>query len=278
MSLFITALASGSNGNCYYIANQTEAVLVDVGVTCKEIETRMARLGLSMQKIKGIFISHEHSDHIKGVANLSKKYNLPVYITTATLRQGRLYLDRNLIRSFSSADPVFVGNLSITAFSKLHDAADPYSFTVSCNDVRVGIFTDIGTPCDNLIRHFSQCHAAFLESNYDDQMLENGSYPYFLKNRIRGERGHLSNAQALEVFKTYRPSFMSHLFLSHLSKNNNCPKLVNELFSSHAQGTKIVVASRYRETEVYPIYNETKSKVPNFFPTLKKAQLEFAFL
>ncbi|HVG13484.1 MAG TPA: MBL fold metallo-hydrolase, partial [Chitinophagaceae bacterium] len=148
MSLFVTALASGSNGNCYYVANQTEAVLVDVGVTCKEIEIRMARLGLSMQKVKGIFISHEHSDHIKGVAVLSKKYNLPVYITTATLRQGRLYLDRNLVRSFSSAGPVFIGSLSINAFSKLHDAADPYSFTVSCNDVRVGIFTDIGTPCD----------------------------------------------------------------------------------------------------------------------------------
>ncbi|HVG15878.1 MAG TPA: MBL fold metallo-hydrolase, partial [Chitinophagaceae bacterium] len=250
--------------------------LVDVGVTCKEIEIRMARLGLSMQKVKGIFISHEHSDHIKGVAVLSKKYNLPVYITTATLRQGRLYLDRNLVRSFSSAGPVFIGSLSINAFSKLHDAADPYSFTVSCNDVRVGIFTDIGTPCDGLVQHFSQCHAAFLESNYDEDMLEKGSYPYYLKNRIRGERGHLSNTQALEVFTKHRPSFMSHLFLSHLSKNNNCPKLVTELFASHARGTKIVVASRYKETEIYPIYSQTKFDPPQFFPP-KKAQLEFAF-
>jgi phosphoribosyl 1,2-cyclic phosphodiesterase len=103
------------------------------------------------------------------------------------------------------------------------------------------------------MQHFSQCHAAFLESNYDEQMLENGKYPIYLKRRIRGGKGHLSNRQALQLFTSCKPSYMSHLLLSHLSQENNCPKLVKELFSAHAQETEIVVASRFYETPVYTI-------------------------
>jgi phosphoribosyl 1,2-cyclic phosphodiesterase len=115
------------------------------------------------------------------------------------------------------------------------------------------VFTDIGAPCDHVINHFQQCHAAFLEANYDETMLEQGSYPYHLKRRIRGGQGHLSNKQALDLFIKHRPSFMSHLLLSHLSQDNNCPRLVHELFSQHAYHTQIVVASRYEESAVYCI-------------------------
>jgi hypothetical protein len=104
-----------------------------------------------------------------------------------------------------------------------------------------------------VINHFKQCHAAFLEANYDEAMLEQGAYPYHLKRRIRGGHGHLSNTQALEIFTKHRPAFMSHLFLSHLSKDNNCPKLVQQLFTQHANGTRIVVASRFEESAVYQI-------------------------
>jgi phosphoribosyl 1,2-cyclic phosphodiesterase len=115
------------------------------------------------------------------------------------------------------------------------------------------VFTDIGAPCEHLIKHFQQCHAAFLEANYDEQMLEQGRYPYYLKKRIRGGHGHLSNTQALELFKTHKPAYMSHLLLSHLSKDNNNPELVLNLFNQHAGDTKIIVASRHEETEVYYI-------------------------
>jgi phosphoribosyl 1,2-cyclic phosphodiesterase len=257
MSLFVSSLNSGSNGNCYYIGNEKEAVLVDVGISCREIERRMKRLNLSMQKIKAVFISHEHTDHIRGLHSLVKKYSLPVYITTPTLKFGRLYFQTDVTRNFTPHETISVGDLKITAFSKLHDAADPYSFTISCNDTRVGVFTDIGLPCENVIDHFKQCHAAFLEANYDDEMLDKGNYPFHLKRRIKGERGHLSNKQALELFKRHRPSYMSHLILSHLSQNNNCPKLVEELFTQHAEGVKMIVASRYEET---PLYHVTSAK------------------
>ncbi len=253
MSLFITSLNSGSNGNCYYAGNTAEAILIDAGISCSEIEKRLQRLCLSIQNVKAIFISHEHSDHIKGITVLSKKYRLPVYVTASTLQYSGLKLEKGLVKTFDAHAPITIGNLSIIPFPKKHDACDPYSFIVSCDGTKVGVFTDIGTPCKNLISYFGECHAAFLEANYDDTMLQQGSYPWHLKKRITGGMGHLSNQQALEIFLQHRASNMTHLFLSHLSKNNNCPRLVYELFNMHANGVKMIVASRDEETPVYHI-------------------------
>ncbi len=253
MSLYITSLNSGSNGNCYYVGNESEAVLIDAGISCRETERRMKRLGLSMQKIRAIFITHEHTDHTHGVEILSRKYRLPVYITTATHSNSRLLLERQMVKPFSTYDPVLIGGLSVNAFPKRHDASEPHSFTVTGNGITVGIFTDIGMACEHVVRHLSQCHAAFLETNYDETMLEEGKYPLFLKKRIRGDDGHLSNLQALELFTNHRSSFMSLLVLSHLSAYNNTPQLVHDLFSNHANGTRIIVASRYQETEVFKV-------------------------
>ncbi len=253
MALHITSLNSGSNGNCYYLANEDDAILVDVGLNCRETEKRMGRLGLSMNKVRAIFISHEHSDHIHGLPVIARKYQLPVYITHGTMLGGRLALQESLVRTFQAHECIHIGELIVTAFPKLHDASEPHSFIVSCRQVTVGVFTDIGFPCENLIRYFKQCHAAFLEANYDEDMLDKGRYPYFLKNRIRGGKGHLSNKQALELFTSCKPSYMSHLLLSHLSRDNNSPDLVLELFKRCAGNTEVVVASRDRETEIYYI-------------------------
>ncbi|AXY78664.1 MBL fold metallo-hydrolase [Paraflavitalea soli] len=253
MSLYITSLNSGSNGNCYYIGNDEEGIFVDAGISCRETEKRMKRLGLSMDKVKAIFVSHEHSDHISGIPVLAKKYRLPVYITEGTLRHGRMDLARELVIPFAAYEAVRIGGISVTAFPKFHDASDPHSFIVASSTVRVGVFTDIGKACAHVINHFQHCHAAFLETNYDEEMLMNGRYPASLKNRIKGGHGHLSNAQALELFKLYRPSFMSHLLLAHLSKDNNNPQLVKDLFDQHTSNTSIVVASRFEETAVYHI-------------------------
>jgi phosphoribosyl 1,2-cyclic phosphodiesterase len=255
MSLFISSLNSGSNGNCYYIGNQDEAVLVDGGISCRETEKRMKRLGLSMAKVKAIFVSHEHGDHIHGIPALCKRHGLPVYITSGTLHQGRLAIDEKLVIPFKAYEPVKIGSLSVTAFPKFHDACDPHSFIVEGNAVKVGIFTDIGRLCDHVIKHFKQCHAAFLESNYDEEMLDMGGYPIYLKNRIRDGRGHLSNREAAQLFVGHRPVFMSHLFLSHLSKNNNSPKLVKDLFTRIAGKTEIIIAPRDKETQLYHIRN-----------------------
>ncbi len=253
MSLLTTSLNSGSNGNSYFIGNDTEAVLVDVGISCREVEKRMARLKLPVSHLKAIFVSHEHTDHISGVEVLSRKYRLPVYITPSTLRNSHLQLEADLIRPFIADYPVIIGKLSVTAFKKFHDASEPHSFVIEGNGVRIGVFTDIGVPCEQVIYYFKQCHAAFLETNYDEEMLEKGKYPHYLKMRIRSNQGHLSNTQALVLFVKHKPDFMSHLFLSHLSRENNSPHLVQELFLKHAGDTAIIVASRYTETAVHTI-------------------------
>jgi len=260
MSLYITSLNSGSNGNCYYIGNDKEAVLIDAGISCREIEKRMSRLNLSLSKIKAIFVSHEHTDHIKGIPVLSKKYSIPVYITPATLGNCNFSLDKALTFSFVPEEKVKIGQLTINAFIKTHDAAHPHSFLIENAETKVGVFTDLGRVCDELITHFKQCNAAFLEANYCEELLEKGNYPYFLKNRIRGGKGHLSNTEAINLLKTHRPENLSYLILSHLSKNNNCPDLVRNLFLECAGETKIIVASRFQETEVYEINHTIKRK------------------
>ncbi len=255
--MFVASISSGSNGNCYYVGNGEEAVLIDAGISCREFDIRMQRLNLSPGSIKAIFVSHEHSDHIFGLPVISKKYHLPVYITPATRQHGRLKLQEELCRSFAAMQPVQIGSLSVLPFTKLHDAADPHSFTIECNGIKIGIFTDLGRVCSNLVGAFRNCHAAFLESNYDEELLANGRYPVYLKNRIRGGQGHLSNVQALELFRQHKSEHLSHLFLSHLSKDNNSPEIAENLFRTHAGNTQIIVATRYSETAVYEIRRST---------------------
>ena len=223
MSLFISSLNSGSNGNCYYAGNESEAILVDIGLSCKEIEARMKRLKLPIENIKAIFISHEHVDHIRGAAQLSKKYFLPVYIKPRTYKHSGIHLDRAFVHNFNTNEKIKIGNLTVTPFK--------------------------------------QCHACFLESNYDEHLLLNGPYPLRLKQRISGGKGHISNAQALDLFIKHRPGYMSHLVLSHLSKNNNHPDIVQKLFDQHADEVKIVVASRDEESLVYEIMHNIKSEI-----------------
>ena len=276
MSLFVASLNSGSNGNCYYVGNETESILIDGGISCRETERRLRRLELSIKKVKAVFVTHEHADHIHGITTLSKKHKLPIYITQRTLQNGKLAVSENLVLPFSPYDPIRIGNLSITAFPKIHDAIDPHNFIVASETVQVGIFTDIGSADGPLIRHFEQCHAAFLEANYDEVMLEKGTYPLALKNRIRDGRGHLSNKQALQLFINHRPPFMTHLFLSHLSHHNNSPKIVKELFKRIAGNTEIVIASRNKETKLYHIRNLPQNATGRIRESVKDSTVQLS--
>ncbi len=263
MALYVASLNSGSNGNCYYIGNQDEAVLVDVGISCREVEKRLKRLGLLPQRVKAVLITHEHGDHIHGAPAFAAKFNVPVYITTATLRAANLSLDDSRSIHFTAWQKIQVGKLEILPFPKIHDAIDPHSFIVSGGGVNIGIMTDIGRVCEHVSAQFNRCHAVFLESNYDVDMLERGAYPLALKNRIRNGSGHLSNEEAFDLLNQYRSPGLSHVFLSHLSRNNNSIERVQQTFDVLTEGLEIVVAPRDKETPVFFIDGNRKTeKVP----------------
>jgi phosphoribosyl 1,2-cyclic phosphodiesterase len=273
MSLYTASLNSGSNGNCYYIGNADDAVLIDAGISCRETEKRMERLGLDIKAVSAIFISHEHSDHIRGVEVLSKKHRIPVYINTPTLLAGRLSIDPKLVRSFLPHQTVSIGGLSIVPFPKSHDAAEPLSYLVRNGTVCIGVMTDIGHACDNVIRYFKECHAVYLEANYDVTMLETGAYPIHLKRRISSPKGHLSNDQAVELFATHAPSHLRYVFLSHLSKENNDPQTAADAFREYSTNTRFVVASRFEETPLFCIQAEASGEVRTQPPVQPNMQM-----
>lgn len=259
MGLQIASLNSGSNGNCYYIGNSNHAVLIDIGLSLRETEIRLKQLELSVKQIRAVFISHEHTDHIRGVSTFANKYKLPIYITPATAKFGPRLI-RPLSKSFEANQPIFIGEgdndqtaLMVTPFKKEHDAADPHSFVVSYQGIHIGVITDIGIACDRVAHYFQQCHAAFLESNYDEVLLRTGRYSQPLKDRISNGKGHISNRQALDLFRHYRPKHMSHLLLSHLSKENNQPEIALNTFLPYADQTQISIASRYGVSERFNI-------------------------
>ncbi len=227
----VTALASGSSGNCFYIGNSKEAVLIDAGISAKQIIQRMRMLGLDSKKVKALFITHEHIDHIRGADVLARQLGIPVYATKKTLQNGFICSDEKLLKAIRSGDELKIGKLFIESFSKSHGAAEPVSYTV-VDKKRVAVITDAGYACKNIKKHISDSDFLFLESNHDEKMLEKGPYPYFLKKLISSDLGHLSNLQAgLCVLECASPNLL-HVILSHLSRTNNTPELALKTFNS----------------------------------------------
>jgi phosphoribosyl 1,2-cyclic phosphodiesterase len=240
----ICALASGSNGNCYYIGNEIDAVLVDAGLSTKKILTRMTEAGLDCKKIRGIFISHEHSDHVHGIRVLSNRLGVPAWFSLGTLEAIASFDRPEQLETFIPGKSVQLGTLQIHPFLKKHDAAEPCSFRIEYDDWHIGVFTDIGEPCANLIYHLRKCHALFIETNYDEKMLWEGNYPFHLKRRVASSVGHLSNIQAFELIRDHSGPELVHVFLSHLSGENNRPELAQTCFSELTDRFSIHLTSR----------------------------------
>ena len=246
----LCALASGSNGNCYYVGNETDAILVDAGVSAKKILMRIHDAGLDASKIRGIFVSHEHTDHVSGVRVLSKKLGIPAWFSQGTYNALRETEQPELYHIFIPGKTVKAGTLSIHSFLKSHDAAEPCSFRIEHDDWHIGVFTDIGEACDQLKQHLRKCHALFLETNYDEKMLWEGSYPYLLKRRVASAVGHLSNDQAFELIRDHAGPELVHVFLSHLSGENNRPELAEARFKSLTDRFNVKLTSRNTHSEL----------------------------
>jgi len=247
----LCALASGSNGNCYYIGNEKDAVLVDAGISAKQILIRLNAAGLDASKIRGIFVSHEHSDHIRGVRVLSKRLGIPAWFSKGTFDTIPEAEQPELTNIFIPGKVIKSGSITIHPFLKNHDAAEPCSFRIEHDDWQIGVFTDIGEACTLLKKHLRKCHALFLETNYDEKMLWGGSYPYLLKQRVASSHGHLSNDQAFELIRDHAGPELVHIFLSHLSGENNRPELAVARFESLTDRFNVMLTSRHTFSELY---------------------------
>ncbi|MFH1500803.1 MAG: MBL fold metallo-hydrolase [archaeon] len=220
--MILSALASGSSGNCFYIENKDTAILIDAGISSKQICLRLESLKKSPEKIKGVFLTHEHSDHIRGADVFARQFNVPIYATRKTAEKSFLCSDTSLINFIKNNETIKLGGMDVTAFPKSHLGEDPVSYSVT-NDKKISIITDAGYPCKNIIENISDSDFLCVESNHDVSMLDNGPYPYFLKKWIKSDKGHLSNLQAALCILEHAPSRLNNILLSHLSQVNNTP-------------------------------------------------------
>jgi phosphoribosyl 1,2-cyclic phosphodiesterase len=218
-------LASGSKGNAVYVSDGDTTVLVDAGLSGLELEKRMRLRNLAPERLDAIVVSHEHSDHIRGVGVMARRYRVPVYLTPGTGQSGVSALGRvaDLVH-FQPGSPFCIHTLAFHPFALPHDAADPSGFTVSSRGVKLGIATDLGTAPAMIQAHLADCQALVLEANHDPRMLVEGPYPWPLKQRIAGRTGHLSNPESRDLLGRVRHDGLRHVVLAHLSETNNTPE------------------------------------------------------
>jgi phosphoribosyl 1,2-cyclic phosphodiesterase len=208
---------------------------------------------LDPAKVKALFISHEHSDHMRGARGISKKLQIPVFLSSKTFFGAYNNLKPDYPKFFTPSDKVKLGEFIIHTFLKNHDASEPCSFRIQYKEKNIGVFTDIGEACENVTSHLKKCDGLFLESNYDEKMLWEGSYPYFLKQRVGSNVGHLSNDQAYQLLNDHAGENLKCVFLSHLSKENNTPEIAFQRMRDLSSRFEVKLTSRYEAGEVYQL-------------------------
>jgi len=231
------SLSSSSSGNCYYLGNSMYGILIDAGIAVRTIRKRLKDIGVGFEQIYAIFVTHDHFDHIKAIGTLGEKYHLPVY-TTSKVHEGintcygmTQKLTSHCQRIIENGQTVEIGEFRVTSFPLPHDSKDNSGYMVNYRDKTFTFATDLGCLTDTLCRYVAQSDYLLLEANYDEEMLQSGSYPYLLKRRVGGDNGHLSNRAAAEILATHATKRLSRVFLGHLSKENNKPELALETVS-----------------------------------------------
>lgn len=220
--LSVTVLASGSSGNSTLVRLGDTSVLVDAGLSCRELDNRLSFFGLDPSEMSAVLLTHEHTDHTRGVARFCSKHGIPLYATAGTLAVLRPSLaDAKVLRA---GEPLHIGPVLVSPFSVNHYAADPVAFSLCAHGVKVSIATDLGSVTDEVVSSVSGSNLLFVEANYDDEMLMSGAYPDFLKRTIRSSRGHLSNDDAGVLCTKAVSEATQAVVLGHLSKENNTPE------------------------------------------------------
>lgn len=227
------SIASGSSGNCIYVGSDTTHLLVDAGISGKRTKEGLEKLGVKPEELDGIFITHEHADHINGLGVMARKYHIPVYGTKGTLEAIRCSsmagkIEECLFYELKADQKVTVKDLTVNPMKISHDAAEPVAYRISHGKQRLGIITDLGCYNDYTVECLRGMNALLIEANHDANMLQVGPYPYYLKRRIAGDRGHLSNELSGQLLCRLLNDGLQTIVLGHLSKENNLPELAYE--------------------------------------------------
>jgi phosphoribosyl 1,2-cyclic phosphodiesterase len=222
-SFCVCPLASGSRGNTLFVSCNNTSILIDAGLSGIEIQRRLNAVDQDPESLKAIIITHEHSDHVKGAGILSRRYNIPLYITKKTWKACSNIGKIKDLQFFKCGIPFKINQITINPFSISHDAIDPVGLTLEYKAYKLGIATDLGIATALVKDHLNNSHILYLESNHDPEMLINGSYPWHLKQRIKGRTGHLSNIDAKNLLQELNADNLKHVILAHLSEENNSP-------------------------------------------------------
>ncbi len=229
----LCSIASGSSGNCIYAGTESTHVLVDAGISGKRVEAGLHSIGLTGHDIDGILVTHEHSDHISGLGVLCRRYHIPVYATPGTIGAIRSCgsigkIPEELFCEVWADESFTIKDLTVNPMQISHDAAQPVAYRLSYGTKRAAVCTDLGTYNDYTVECLKGMDVLFLEANHDVNMLQVGSYPYYLKQRILGNRGHLSNENSGRLLSRVLHDDLKAVFLGHLSQENNLPELAYE--------------------------------------------------
>lgn len=258
------SFASGSNGNCFFVGNGTQGILIDAGIGIRTMKKRLKEIGMDFSSILGVFITHDHFDHIKSVKPLAEKLMIPVYSTAPTLASisnlqqigEQFTASRRIIHK---EEPVVIGDWKVTAFEVSHDGTDNVGYKIEYKGKIFTLATDLGYVCENSARHISSADYLVIEANYDEEMLTNGPYPYLLQERIRSKTGHLSNSDAGRFLAENYSEKLKYIYLCHLSHSNNLPDLayctVSEMLSEKGvvvgQDVELVTLERTSPSKLY---------------------------
>ncbi len=263
MKLNFCSLSSGSSGNCYYLCNEFHGILVDAGISAGAIRKFLKQMDISMETIMGVLITHNHWDHIKGLEVLTRKNSTPIFTTENIWESilsppNQVSITSDCIRNIPLQQKFHLAGFDIEAFPVHHDAPETVGYHICCGDKKITIVTDLGYICETVAPYIKAANLLIIESNYDEQMLLDGSYPYFLKARIQSDNGHLGNLQTSAFLAEVIHDDLSHICLAHLSKNNNSPeKALQTLHQTINQKgvvldgkTQIVVLNRNLPTDL----------------------------
>jgi phosphoribosyl 1,2-cyclic phosphodiesterase len=267
MNLKFISFASGSSGNCYYLGTDHYGILIDAGIGIRTIRKNLKLINVPLSSIRSVFITHDHADHIKSVGYLGEDYHIPVY-TTPEVHEGinqshyiKERLSTSNIRYLHKEEPIQIEDFQVTAFEVPHDGTDNVGYCIEIDGRTFCFATDLGHITDTVTRYISRANYLILEANYDIEMLQMGTYPTFLKERISGPNGHLSNIDTANYLADHIGTSLKYVWLCHLSKDNNHPELALKTIEMVLQNHNIIVGT---DIQIIPLKRTTPSELYEF--------------